>query len=55
MDNTTTTHSFNTNQLPDDVLSYTDDKFYNFMKEVLGLWAADLSNIQATNNVFIKC
>lgn len=52
MDNTTTTtYSFNTNNLPKDVLSYTDDKFYDFVKELLGQSAADLLNIQAINNV----
>ncbi|CAF1628544.1 unnamed protein product [Didymodactylos carnosus] len=51
MNNTTTTYSLNTNNLPEDVLSYTDDKFYNFIREVLGQSAADLLNIQTTNNV----
>ncbi|CAF3876645.1 unnamed protein product [Rotaria sp. Silwood1] len=51
MDNTTTTYSFNTNNLPDDVLSYTDNKFYDFVKELLGQSAAELLKIQAINNV----
>jgi len=51
MDNITTAYSFNTNNLPEDVLSYTDDKFYYFVKELLGQSAADLLRIQAINNV----
>jgi hypothetical protein len=51
MDSIKTTYSFNANQLPEDVLSYTDDKFYGFVREMLGDSAADLLNIQAINNV----
>jgi hypothetical protein len=51
MDTTKTTNVFDTNKLSDDVLSLTDDKFYDFVKEVLGKTAADLLKIQAINNV----
>ncbi|CAF2923431.1 unnamed protein product [Rotaria sp. Silwood2] len=51
VDNITTAYSFNTNNLPDDVLSYTDGKFYYFVEELLGQSAADLLKIQAINNI----
>ncbi|CAF3609521.1 unnamed protein product [Rotaria sp. Silwood1] len=51
MDIVKTTYAFDTNQLPKDVLSFTDEKFYGFVKEILGKTAADLLQIQAINNV----
>ena len=52
MDHTSaTTYCVNTSNLPDDVLTYTDEKFYNFVKEKLGQSAVDLLNLQAINNV----
>jgi hypothetical protein len=51
VNSTGTKYSFNINHLPKDVLIFTDEKFHNFVKELLGESTADLLNIQAINNV----
>ncbi|CAF1189710.1 unnamed protein product [Didymodactylos carnosus] len=47
----TTTLIFDINQLPTDVLTFTDARFYDFVKEILGETEADLLKMQAINNV----
>ena len=51
MDIFKTTFPFDIKQLPIDVLTFTDEKFYGFVKEMLGQTAVDLLQIQAINNV----
>ncbi|CAF3058169.1 unnamed protein product [Rotaria sp. Silwood2] len=51
MNNVKTTYPFDTNQLSKDALSFTDERFYGFVKEALGKAAADLLQTQAINNV----
>ncbi|CAM4816903.1 unnamed protein product [Rotaria magnacalcarata] len=51
MTSTRTTYSFTINHLPEDVLTFTGEKFHNFVKELLGESTADLLTIQAINNV----